>query len=315
MEGSTGQLQYVPSPALIYNRVAPVSAELGRILAETGRIKFRASGTCMYPVIKPGDELHVDLKDISQIKVGDIAVFQRNAQLFSHRIIKKEMRNGKNYIITKSDTTIQGDDGPSYSEDIFGVVAHIKRSSKNVSIERRDYNIIQKIYFGLYVGLREGLKMDLAQLLNYIQQNTIYRKFARLWFEHQNPELSYSLLVPFNFWHKHGLYRRPTPSEFQVSDFLIPGDESKYFIFELFVNTRRRPAVSATFVFRPPGCFFTGWWIDNLTVRISHRGTGLEEKLLGEAKKVFGNSGVEELWVGPDIRLPGSIKWVRAFAF
>jgi signal peptidase I len=319
MGGVTGQLRYLPVPGgQVSKTAALVSAGLGRTLAETDRIKFRAAGTCMYPVIKPGDILNVDPKDISQFRVGDIAVYQRNNHLFGHRIIKKGLVNGRTHIITKQDRATPSDDGPSYAEDVLGVVTHIERSGKIVSPEPRDYNLTKKLYFELCAFLLKSLNRcfpTLSSGLTWIQQTVLYRKFARIWFEYSNPELRYSLQVPFISRHGDGLHRRLTLTEFQGADFLRPCQESKYFLLELFVSDPRRPAVSATFVFRPCGCFFAGWWLDNLRVRISHRGAGLEEKLLDEAKKVFGNLGVKELWVGPDVRLPGPIKWVRPFAF
>lgn len=317
--GVTGQLQYLPGPgSQISKRAVSVSVELGRILAETDRIKFRASGTCMYPVIKPGDILSVDPKDISRITVGDIAVYKRNDQLFGHRILKKEMDNGRTYVVTKADRAAQGSkDGPFYAEDVLGVVAHIERSGKPVSTKPRDFSLTKKIYFDLCAGFLECLSSCLPKFvhgLTRLQQTGLYREFARRWFEYSKPDLTYSVRVPFGSWHRHGLHRRLTLTEFKGTDFLSLRAGSKYFILELLASDQRRPAVSATFVSRPPGCGFAGWRLDELSVRISYRGAGLEEKLLAEARKVLGESGVREFWVGPNVQLPGSPKGVRAFA-
>ena len=46
--------------------------ELARLLAEIGKATFRASGTCMYPWVRPGDLLHVEPRTARQIAVGEI---------------------------------------------------------------------------------------------------------------------------------------------------------------------------------------------------------------------------------------------------
>jgi len=62
-------------PRLRNRSLVTASLELGRVLADCGKVTFRAQGTCMYPCIQPGDMLHIESRTTEQVQVGDIAVF------------------------------------------------------------------------------------------------------------------------------------------------------------------------------------------------------------------------------------------------
>ena len=65
------------------------------------KIKFmkETEGISMIPIIYPEDSLYLQNVVFSRLKVNDIAVFQKNNELITHRVIYKTRK----YFITKGD--------------------------------------------------------------------------------------------------------------------------------------------------------------------------------------------------------------------
>jgi GNAT superfamily N-acetyltransferase len=297
--GAANELSLVePRKSLVVS-----SLELGRVLTNRGRIKFRASGTCMYPCIRPGDFLHIDSRDVYQIAVGDIAVYRRGNSLFGHRTIGKGTHKDRTYIITKPDRTEHGDDGPSYDKDVLGVVACIERRGKIISPPLRRYSLPTKLCFIALLRFweyREAIQLKIIGLLGHIQCIKTYRRLAERMFAAVSPAVTYSLRIPISSWQTHDLYRKLSLSEAKG----LSGQD--YFTMELFGSDRHRPAATMTFISRPPECPFAGWWVKDVQVRVRYRGLGLEEQLLRKAEEVFYRWGVKELWVNLPRGLPGT---------
>jgi GNAT superfamily N-acetyltransferase len=271
------------------------SLELGKILAKKDRIKFRVSGSCMYPTTRPGDTLHIDPRDVAQIAVGDIAIFRRGNSLLGHRTISKgtDKDQGRTYIITRPDRTGQGDDGPVYDQDVLGVVTHIERKGKLVSPRLPRY-LLSRLYFASLLKLWEYREATLTKAMEWfgrIQRSKAYRRVAQLLFTAVSPSVSFSLRIPINSWQTHDLYKKVSPSE---AEGLSSQD---FFTLDLFASERHRPAATMSFLFRPPECPFAGWWVKDVQVRVRYRGVGLEEQLLRKAEEVLNRWGVKEIWV------------------
>ena len=265
--GETNELSLVESrKSLVVS-----SLELGKVLAKKDRIKFRSSGNCMYPSIRPGDTLHIDPRDVAQIAVGDVAIFRRGNSLFGHRTISKgtDKDQDRTYIITRPDRARQGDDGPAYDQDILGVVAHIERKGKLVSPRWPRY-LRSRLYWASLLMLWEYRGATLKNTRDWfgrLQRCKAYQRVAQLLFTTVSPSVSFSLRIPISPWQTHDLYQKLSPSE---AEGLSSQD---CFTLDLFTREPHRPAATMTFISRPPGCPFAGWWVKDVQVRVRYRGS------------------------------------------
>ena len=271
------------------------SLEVGRALADKGRTTFRAWGTCMYPCVRPGDVLHIESGTVEEVAVGDIAVCRRPGYLFGHRTIGKGVEDGRLYIVTRPDTVRQGDDGPTYGEDVLGIVTSIERGARRVEPRPPRYRWPMRLYLAARLTLFEwsfAIRERLIDLLAHIQRSPGYRRAARLWLAAMRADVSYVVRLPLRVGRTHDLYHPLPPDEFDVAKPTWQGRPADCWTLALHLNAGRRPAAWATFVLRPPECPLAGWWVNDLQVRARYRGVGFAEDLISFADEIFARSGV-----------------------
>src|SRR5918992_992749 len=61
---------------------------LGEVLAQGHRVRFRARGWSMYPAIRDGDTVTVELVDVSDIRRGDVLLCQLGHTVVAHRLVR-----------------------------------------------------------------------------------------------------------------------------------------------------------------------------------------------------------------------------------
>jgi hypothetical protein len=66
------------------------------LLMNGHRVKFRAPGYSMYPIILHEDVITVEPVEASTIRVGDIALYRKENSLIAHRVIKILERSERN---------------------------------------------------------------------------------------------------------------------------------------------------------------------------------------------------------------------------
>ena len=143
--GASREPGSLPSGQRVCSLVA-ASLEIGKALADSDRVTFRAQGTCMYPCVRPGDVLRIESRAAEEVAIGDIAVCRRPGYLFGHRTIDKGVEDGRRYIVTRPDRSSSGSDGPTYGEDVLGIVTAIERKGKRVEPRRRRYPWPVRLY-------------------------------------------------------------------------------------------------------------------------------------------------------------------------
>jgi signal peptidase I len=272
------------------------SLELGKLLAETGKITFRADGTCMYPTVRPGDILHVEPKNIQEIKVGDIAVFRRAGKLFGHRVVEK--KEEITCIITRPDRTKNGNDGPLYEENLLGIVRSIQRNGKHLDTARAAYSSFAKLYHSFALLLIEKKQIAWQQLIPCIasiQQTRLYRFIAHRVFAPAIKKLGFTVYLPLRIGTASPFSRKIAGAD--VDKISLNPDDNKPFQWRICFEIRRHIAASISFSRRPAGCPFDGWWVDGVHVRLRYRESGMEEKLIGKAEEILKNSGVSTLYL------------------
>ncbi len=105
---------------------------------------FKTTGTSMLPLIGESSSIGVQpLVSGQQLKVGDIALFQRSGCLIAHRIIER-IKKGENLYYAE-----KGDCGLSVTmiakEQIIGKVVKIYTAGGTVCLERPWWSLINKV--------------------------------------------------------------------------------------------------------------------------------------------------------------------------
>jgi len=269
--------------------------ELREIFLQKKMIKFHAQGICMYPSIRLGDILHIEPKKAEQIKIGDIAVYRRSSHLFGHRTIDKGDNDGLAYIVTRPDTARFGNDGPSFDQDILGIVSSIERRGEILDTAKKEYNLLKKMSFSVFLKcyyIRQHLFSKLIYVVNYMQQFNAYRKIAKFLF--LNKKANFSIRVPLNIKVADRFNREISPQE--LIDLNLGMDKSSISKWKIALDINSRQAASMSFIFRPDTCPFPGWWLADAKIMIRYRGTKIEEELFARAKELLRQSGISRVY-------------------
>jgi hypothetical protein len=239
--------------------------------------------------------LHIESRKVGEIAVGDIAVCRRDGYLFGHRVTGKRVDNGRPSIATRPDRSIRGNDGPTYDEDVLGIVTMIERGSERVEPLRRGHPWPVRFYLSARLVLVEwfpATRKWLIPLLTHIQSGAVYRWLARLWMAVIHAKVSYVVQLPFQTRQRLDLFHPVPPEKFDVTKLTWQGQPPASWTLALYLRNDRRPAACATFALRPPECRFAGWWVDDLYMRIRYQGFGFERDLMSKAEEIFARSGV-----------------------
>jgi signal peptidase I len=80
-----------------------------QLIENNHAVKIVASGYSMFPFMRNGDVQIIKPIPIEEIKVGDVAVFERDSDWISHRVIAIHNNNNKIILTLRGDTCIQLD--------------------------------------------------------------------------------------------------------------------------------------------------------------------------------------------------------------
>lgn len=264
------------------------SLDIGRVLADRDGVTFRAQGTCMYPAVRPGDVLRIRTCTASETAVGDIAVCRRHGLLFGHRVVGKGVRDERAFVVTRPDRARRGDDGPTFDEDLLGVVASITRRGVGVPASGEQDDGRSRLALRLRLALIESaprVRSRLATALTRAQTHGVYRCVARRAFVLTRPRLEYVVHVPLNATLGDAVYRRVDPADFDP-DAPWQGRVRDRWSLVLHVNGARKAAATATFE-RSGGV----WRRAASHVRQRYCGLGLERLLLARAELILTRAG------------------------
>ena len=110
------------------------------LLGEGKAIYLNVSGGSMYPFVKSGDKIKIEQIREEEIRIGDIAVVDRQAEagprFLVHRVVKITEDAGNRVYFTKGDahkdTCLEG---PIAINSIIGRVTQIKRNGLNIDFK------------------------------------------------------------------------------------------------------------------------------------------------------------------------------------
>lgn len=258
------------------------SLDIGRVLADRDGVTFRAQGTCMYPTVRPGDVLRIESRIAAQVKVGDIAVCRAPDFLFSHRVIATGERDGRAYIVTRPDRTREGSDGPTFDENLLGVVVTITRNGARVPLTPTRYAWLWRRYYrarAWWIETQPHAWWWLANAVAHWQMRSWYRGLARGWFALARPRVTFVVRVPLRA--TDAIYQLAPAAEFKLTDGKWHGRTVERLTLALHLNAEKEPAALATFKRGP-----ADWTMQAIQMRLRYRGLGLEERMKTEGERL-----------------------------
>ena len=269
------------------------SLELGRELADRGRVTFRVHGTCMFPCIRPGDLLTVVTRPVEEISEGDIVVFRRNAALFAHRVISTGLRDGNPYVVSQPDRADEGDDGPSFENDILGVVGAVRRLDVDQPLARQTLTGRDRFRAEGAEWLDITGKPLLSKAFRYLSRQEYYRRIAKRVLDGFYHERRYIVRVPLMAGQSNDLYRVFPAGEFDLTQPLWRREPAKRWVLDVLINDDTKAAGSSFLAWHPPDCpRGSGWWVEETIIRPRYLGAGLEETLHREAVAILTRAGL-----------------------
>jgi len=105
---------------------------------------FVISTLSMLPLIKPEDEIVVRKHSLNTLKRGDIIVFEKYRELYTHRLLYRRMSDSKIELITKGDNSLIIDE-PISEKGLLGKVIRIKRGNKSINLESKFWKIMNNL--------------------------------------------------------------------------------------------------------------------------------------------------------------------------
>lgn len=269
------------------------SLELGRELADRGRITFRVYGTCMLPCIWSGDMLTVVTRPVEEISEGDIVVFRRNSALFAHRVILKGVRDGKPYVVSQPDRSEGGDDGPLFDNDILGIVGAIRRHDVDQPLDRQRLRGRDRLHAQGAEWLDTTGRPLLSKAFRRLCQQAWYREIAKRFLDIFYNERRCVVRVPLSADQTNDLYRLFPAGEFDLTQPLWRREPAKRWVLDVLINDDSEVAGSSLLAWHPPDCpRGSGWWVEETIIRPRYLGAGLEETLHHEAEAILTRAGL-----------------------
>ncbi len=265
------------------------SLEIGRVLADRDGVTFRAQGTCMYPTIRPGDVFRIRSCSARDVTVGEIAVCRTPEYLFSHRVISKGERDGRAFVVTRSDRSTGEGDGPTFDENLLGVVASATRDGQPISLQPTRYGLPARNYHAArlaFIEFMPRLHALRAELLATPAGKVVQQAMARTWFTLARPDVKFVVRVPLNATLGEGVYRQVDPAEFDPAQKWNDRTIERWTLVAL-LDGAAEPAARATFVRDPE----KSWRVIDSHVRRRYRGAGLDAALQEQARRIMERAG------------------------
>jgi signal peptidase I len=134
------------------------------LLNEGKSIRIKAHGFSMFPAIKPGSLLVIEpLEKKGKPVPGEIVAIKRESGIVVHRVVKRVMKDGKEYFVTRGDSNSMADN-PVLIEKIAGRVVKSEPTGENplpadVRINKRPMFVINRLRVIFIFLVQKGKKI------------------------------------------------------------------------------------------------------------------------------------------------------------
>lgn len=103
-------------------------------LRTTGRARIRLRGASMRPGLGRDQDVVVERASLEELRLGDIAVFFRDARLFAHRVVRRVGAGSGASWVTKGDA-LANLDPPLEPHELLGRVVLIEQGPHTVRLD------------------------------------------------------------------------------------------------------------------------------------------------------------------------------------
>jgi signal peptidase I len=134
-------------------------------LRSWGKLRLRASGISMLPVLWPGDLLTIQVNQLEQVEPGEIVLYMRGGRFFIHRVVSKSIDAKGTFLITRGDCMAENDPPVSRSE-LLGRICEVQRAG-SVFVPARKLSPFQRVvaYMLFHWSLLRRLALRLREEL------------------------------------------------------------------------------------------------------------------------------------------------------
>ena len=136
-------------------------------LKKSNKLRFRALGSSMFPIIRSGDLVTIKPFETTNLVLGDIILFKNNDKFFLHRIIKKINSNNSLIFITKGDF-LSSSDPYIDSEQVLGKLITLERDKRVINfnshwmVKQGSFHVLtQSLLYPILRVLVETLSLSL----------------------------------------------------------------------------------------------------------------------------------------------------------
>ena len=259
------------------------------ILEEGSSLRFEAHGSCMYPFIHDGDILTVQPARAETLRLGEIAFYRtRGDQLAAHRIIRLDAQEGRVWLTTRGDASLDGAE-LVVAEQVLGRVVDLQRGAKVVRLDQGFQKWLALLWiklasFGVPGWLR-FIKNAAVRLLCQLQGLKLYRTIARQFIQQQ---VRYRLasfedvpaLARFYAYDKMEELENPVETfagqieDLKSSGFTLVAELGDQIAGAAIIQRCTEEAKNRS-----------GWWLFGMLVRQRYRGSGIGEGLVRFAQE------------------------------
>jgi hypothetical protein len=134
-----------------------------------GEVRLRVFGTSMVPSVLPGDLISVQRSGLSEISLGEIALYSRDGRLFAHRVVARLGGHDDPRLVTRGDR-LSHQDPPISSSELLGRV---------ISIQHGDEQGYRKVRPAAHLN---GWELMIVRVLRTSDRATyLYLRLAKYW--------------------------------------------------------------------------------------------------------------------------------------
>jgi len=153
-------MKFAPTSAAAHSAKCELAADM---LRSWGRLRLGVTGWSMFPSIRPGDTLLIELSRHQAVVRGDIVLFFRDQRLFAHRAVGRS--HDHSWIFTRGDA-MPREDPPVHEAELLGKVTLIWRGGKRT--EPKSPGAFERVVAGI-VGRFELAARLVAAVYGLIQ--------------------------------------------------------------------------------------------------------------------------------------------------
>jgi signal peptidase I len=112
-----------------------------------GSAIIRVVASSMYPWIRPGDQAFIRRGDFSQVKAGDVILYERANRFFIHRVVRRITRPalaGKVSLLVVKGDAMDRPDAPVSAKEFLGRAIRIHRGNRHIDLESFSQTLLGK---------------------------------------------------------------------------------------------------------------------------------------------------------------------------